>query len=203
MRGRGKEPREGAASARRGGARREMMIGAAAELFSKKGFRGTSIEDIGAAVGTTGPAIYRHFPSKEAILVEVLERAVERSRRDVLTVLAQRLPPEEKLLEIVRRAVAHVLDERDLVALAEQEVAALSPDFRRRFRRGRRVVLREWMDALEAVRPELSEEEARSVCLAALALITSLPRASALAPEAARRLYAGMALAALLAEPRE
>jgi AcrR family transcriptional regulator len=180
-----------------------MMIAAAAELFGQKGFRGTSIEDIGAAVGTTGPALYRHFASKEAILVEVLERAVERSRLDVLAVLEQRLPAEEKLREVVRRAVAHVLEERHLVVLAEQEVLALSPEFRRRFRRGRRVVVRAWMEALGAVRPELSEEASRSVCLAALALITSLPRAGALAPEAARRLYTGMALAALLAEPRE
>jgi AcrR family transcriptional regulator len=179
------------------------MIAAAAELFGKKGFRNTGIEDIGAAVGTAGPAIYRHFPSKEAILVEVLERAVERSRRDVVAARERGLPPEATLREVVRRAVAHVIEERDLVVLAAQEVAELSLDSRRRFRRGRRRVLRAWMDALRAVRPALSEAEARSVCLAALALITSVPRTGALAPGPARRLYTGMALAALLAEPRE
>ena len=58
-----------------------MIFSAAAELFRKQGYRGTRIEDIGAAVGTTGPAVYRHFPSKEALLSRAPDRDGSDRRR--------------------------------------------------------------------------------------------------------------------------
>jgi AcrR family transcriptional regulator len=48
------------------------MLDAAAKLFSTRGYVDTGIDDIGEAVGVTGPAVYRHFKSKEALLVAVL-----------------------------------------------------------------------------------------------------------------------------------
>jgi AcrR family transcriptional regulator len=185
------------------GLRREMMIAAAAELFRKRGFRGTGIEDIGAAVGTSGPAIYRHFASKEAILVELLERAVRRAQRDVMTALAAGLSPTETLREILRRSVAHAVEESDLVAMAAAEGRHLSRETRRRISREQGVILREWVAALRAVRPELSDAEAVATCRGVFALVTSAARAQGLAPPAARALAERMAWAALLAEPRE
>ena len=52
--------------------RREEILAAAAELFARHGFHGVGIDDIGAAVGISGPALYRHFSSKDAILGEML-----------------------------------------------------------------------------------------------------------------------------------
>lgn len=201
MAGRRRTTGEGEVTRRRGEVRREMIVSSAAELFRKKGYPGTSIEDIGAAVGTTGPAIYRHFASKEAILVELLERAVKRSQRDVASVLEQELPPLDTLREIVRKSVDHVIEETDLVVMADQETRSLSPDMRQRMVRERRTILRGWMQAVQAVRPELSESECRAVCLSVFALIISLPRAGALPRSVARPLYIGMAMAALLAKP--
>ena len=54
------------------GTRREQILATAAELFAERGFNGVSINDIGAAVGVSGPALYRHFPSKDAVLGELL-----------------------------------------------------------------------------------------------------------------------------------
>ncbi|TRW42949.1 TetR/AcrR family transcriptional regulator [Georgenia yuyongxinii] len=54
------------------GTRREQILDAAADLFARKGFHGVPIDEIGAAVGITGPALYRHFAGKEAILAEML-----------------------------------------------------------------------------------------------------------------------------------
>jgi AcrR family transcriptional regulator len=178
-----------------------MIVAAAAELFRKKSYRGTSIEDIGAAVGTTGPALYRHFASKEAILVELLERAVRRSQRDILGVLQRRLPPLEALTEIVRKSVDHVIEETDLVAMADQEARSLSPAARERVARERRAIVNAWIEAVQELRPELSEAEVRSVCVAVFALIISLPRGGGLPPAIARPLYTGMAMAALVARP--
>ena len=50
----------------------DRMLRESARLFAVRGFHGTSIEDIGTACGTSGPAIYKHFSSKLAILAALL-----------------------------------------------------------------------------------------------------------------------------------
>ena len=52
--------------------RRQQLLATAAELFAARGFHGVSVGDIGAACGVSGPALYRHFPSKDAMLAEML-----------------------------------------------------------------------------------------------------------------------------------
>src|SRR5580698_9327869 len=50
--------------------RRAQILATAAELFAHRGFHGVSIDELGAAVGVSGPALYRYFPSKDAMLTE-------------------------------------------------------------------------------------------------------------------------------------
>src|SRR4051812_50125459 len=57
--------------------RREQILRAAAQLFAERGSRAVGVDDVGAAVGVTGPAIYRHFASKDAMLAEMLLRISE------------------------------------------------------------------------------------------------------------------------------
>ena len=52
--------------------RRAQIRTVAARLFATSGFHGVTIEDIGAACGISGPAVYRHFPSKDALLADLL-----------------------------------------------------------------------------------------------------------------------------------
>src|SRR5260370_30658701 len=52
--------------------RRSQLVAAAERLVAERGFLAVRLEDIGAAAGVSGPAIYRHFPNKEALLVELL-----------------------------------------------------------------------------------------------------------------------------------
>jgi AcrR family transcriptional regulator len=56
----------------RRGERRAEIRAAAAALFARRGFHGVTIDDIGAAVGLSGPGIYRHFAGKEAVLADML-----------------------------------------------------------------------------------------------------------------------------------
>ena len=49
-----------------------QLIAAAERLVAERGYLAVRLEDIGAAAGVSGPAIYRHFPNKEALLVELL-----------------------------------------------------------------------------------------------------------------------------------
>lgn len=57
--------------------RQAALLREAARLFAARGFDGVSLEDLGASVGVTGPAIYRHFSSKRALLGAILVRVSE------------------------------------------------------------------------------------------------------------------------------
>src|ERR1700743_2807527 len=57
---------------RRKSDRRLQLLSSAERLFAERGFLAVRLEDIGAAAGVSGPAIYRHFPNKESLLVELL-----------------------------------------------------------------------------------------------------------------------------------
>lgn len=192
--------RQAAAAPKRPRFRREMIVAAAARLFHERGYRGTSIEDIGAAVGMTGPAIYRHFASKEAILAELVVRSFERAERDVFAAVHGARTPREGLAEIVRRTVVHAIEETDLVTLAEREGRNLSPDMRKRIGRSQRVIFEAWIDALRAVRPRLSAEAARATVRGVIALILSVRFADGLDRDATTTHFTRMAMAALFAE---
>jgi len=62
----------------RGMIRQELILKVAATLFSERGYDSVSINDIGFAAGVTGPAIYRYFPSKEALLLSIYEHLYRR-----------------------------------------------------------------------------------------------------------------------------
>ena len=66
-----------AQSARRPSNRRDLILGAAIHLFHERGYHATGVDDIGEAVDVSGPAIYRHFASKEDILVEAIRLAAD------------------------------------------------------------------------------------------------------------------------------
>ena len=51
--------------------RRSQILDVAARLFAERGFHGVSVGDIGKAVGVSGPALYKHFDSKDAVLAEM------------------------------------------------------------------------------------------------------------------------------------
>ena len=61
---------------RKSGARKDVLssevLDRAVGLFAERGFAGTSLKDVADAVGLSRPAIYYYFPSKDALLEELL-----------------------------------------------------------------------------------------------------------------------------------
>jgi AcrR family transcriptional regulator len=55
-------------------ARRELIEGAAARLFAERGYGGTTLDEIASAAHVTKPMVYRHFESKKALYLALLER---------------------------------------------------------------------------------------------------------------------------------
>jgi TetR/AcrR family transcriptional regulator len=61
------------------GDRRRQLLDAALEIFSRKGFGGTTTKEIAAAAGVTEAIIFRHFPSKQALYTAVLDSKTQSS----------------------------------------------------------------------------------------------------------------------------
>lgn len=180
------------------GERRERILASATSLFEENGFHGAGIDDIAAAAGVTGPAIYRHFKSKDAVLVALFDRLAQRLEAILATVA--NLEGREALTTLVRLHARLAFEERALIVVYISEERNLSDGERRRIRRFQRVYVEAWADILRPLRPDLSDEERRSAVHAAIGLLNStgyrrqvgLPRAQA------EDLLARMALVALL-----
>lgn len=73
-------------------AKKEMILDAAALLFSQKGFEATSIDEIGEAAGLKGPALYYYFKGKDDIIDALVQRMEEYYERRFDAVDADKLP---------------------------------------------------------------------------------------------------------------
>jgi len=191
------------ASARVG--RREAILAAAARLFSSRGYADTGIDDIGEAVGITGPAVYRHFASKQELLVAVLERAVVHAESIAPGVRSEAGSAEDTLRRVIDELVTACIDDRALTAIYWQQSGNLPDAPRRALERAQRAMIEEFAVIVRAVRTDLTPSESRAAVFAASALMRSVAqRASSLDEPVLHRLLASMAYAALLAgTPRE
>ncbi|MCY9784917.1 TetR/AcrR family transcriptional regulator [Nocardiopsis sp. EMB25] len=155
--------------------RRTAILGAAARLFAERGYRGVTIDELGRAVGTTGPALYRHFPGKEALLGEVLVDISERLARRGAELVARASAPEEALELLLRGHIAFSLDEPALITVHDRELGNLTEADRRRVRRLQRGYVEEWVDVLAALRPKASRVTLRAAVHATFGLLNSTP----------------------------
>jgi AcrR family transcriptional regulator len=163
------------AAKRAGPDRREAILAAALRLFRQKGYHGTSINEIGAAAGVTGPALYRHFGGKGEVLAEAIRegsRRIAAATREALT--SDSLSPEEALEKLVRSYVDVALDNADVYAAYVLEARHLADEFRKPLRRSELRHRDEWRRLVLAVRPEMGLEEARTLVKMATFAVTSL-----------------------------
>ena len=184
---------------RNGEARRTEILAAASEMFARNGFHGVSMDDLGAAVGLSGPALYRYFPSKEAILsamlVDISERLLEGGQERV----AEASTPRRCIDSLIEFHVDFALDHPDLIDVQARDLDAVPDAERRSIRRlqGRYVSL--WVEAMVAEQPGLSPERARAAAHAAFGLINSTPHSARLSRPDMSALLRQMARAALAA----
>ncbi len=72
--------------------RRRQILDCSAEIFARKGINATTIRDIAGAVGVHSGALYHYFPSKEAIVTELIREYIEYLTKRCREVVA--LPPD-------------------------------------------------------------------------------------------------------------
>ena len=96
---------------------REDILQAAAQVFRKKGFHGSSMEDIAKAVNLQKPSLYHHVSSKQEILLALLDRALELLLERISAISQQDRSPDEKLKQMVRAYLQILAENTDLSAV--------------------------------------------------------------------------------------
>jgi AcrR family transcriptional regulator len=177
--------------------RRDQILAAAAELFARHGFHGVGIDDIGSAVGVSGPALYRHFRSKDAMLGEMLTTISEILLDGGQTRSDTGAEPGTLLTELVRFQVDFALDNPALITVQERNLGNLTDPDRRRVRALQRRYVEIWVAAIRAARSGVDEPTARAAAHAVFGLINSTPHSRHLDREQMASLLTGMALAAV------
>jgi len=156
--------------------RREEILEIAVGLFATRGYHGVSMDDIGAAAGVTGPALYHHFAGKEAMLVAALIPVSEQLLAGGRERIAEHEGrPRAALAALVDFHVDFALANPAVIALHLHELDRLPDDPRRQIRRLQRLYVEEWVATLTTLRPELSAGEARVLAHAAFGLMNSTP----------------------------
>src|SRR5690242_410704 len=155
--------------------RRQQLLDTAAELFAARGFHGVSVADLGAACGISGPALYKHFPSKEALLAEMLVAISEQLLAEGQDRVAAASSAGDALASLVDWHVDFALRHRTLIVVQDRDWSSLPPDSRERVRALQRSYVDLWAGQLRLLDGSLGSEAARAMAHAAFGLINSTP----------------------------
>jgi len=181
--------------------RRDEILRAAAQLFAERGSRAVGVDDVGAAVGVTGPAIYRHFASKDAMLAEMLVRISE----TLLAGGAERVAdvgddPATQLRALIAFHVEFALDNPALITVQDRDLASLPERDAGQVRRLQRRYVEVWVAVLARLLPGADATLCRARAHAVFGLINSTPHsAGRLGRPAMAALLADMAWSAATA----
>lgn len=109
---------------------RSDIIQAAAQIFRQKGFHATSMQEIADAVKLQKSSLYHHIPSKQDILLTILDYALDLLIADMQTVVEGDLPPEDKLRRAVHVYVDRLTEDADLATVLLMEHRSLEPELK-------------------------------------------------------------------------
>lgn len=160
-----------ARTAERTPTRREVILREAARLFTERGYQATTINNIGEAVGITGPGLYRHFESKQAVLVALIDETAGDFFDSASRIVDDAADAAEMIDRLVRLNVEVILDHRELNAAYWLEGAGLAGSATVNEDTARYLGL--WRDAVGRIRPDLRESELEVLAEAVLWLMRS------------------------------
>lgn len=155
--------------------RRTQLLAAAETLIAERGFLAVRLEDIGAAAGVSGPAIYRHFAGKEALLVELLVGVSTRLLAGGQAVVDNAPDPQAALDGLIEFHLDFALGEPALIRIQDRDLANLPATAQRQVRRAQRRYVETWVKVLRQADPQLAEDRARLMAHAAFGLLNSTP----------------------------
>lgn len=159
--------------------RRDQILREAARLFAERGFHGVGVDEIGAAVGISGPGLYRHFAGKDAMLAELLVGISGRLLTAGKARVAGASDPAGALDALVRGHIDFALDDRPLITLHDRELDRLRDSDRKLVRQLQRQYVEQWVEVVRQVRPAAPEPQVRAAVHAVFGLLNSTPHLGA------------------------
>lgn len=156
--------------------RREALLAAATRLFSRRGYQTVTMEDVGAEVGVTSTAVYRHFASKSDLLTAVVARGSEALQLGLSRALSTAGTAQEGLDHVMTAYIDFAMAHRDLVGVLVAEVMNLPQPHRHRVRKAEHDYVAEWVRLLETTRPDLSPTAALFRIHAVLTVVNDVAR---------------------------
>jgi AcrR family transcriptional regulator len=178
--------------------RRARILEVAAGLFAEQGYHGVSIDALGAAVGMSGPGLYRYFAGKEWILAAMLTdisdsllaggRHLRESHGD---------DPPRLMRELLCFQVRFALDHPDLIAVQARDLGNVPASERTRIRRTQSEYVALWTESVCAATGTADVDRARSAVNAVFGLIHSTPHSARLARPEMEALLLSMAQGAI------
>ncbi|MFI5616798.1 TetR/AcrR family transcriptional regulator [Streptomyces sp. NPDC051567] len=174
--------------------RREQILSEAARLFAARGFHGVGVDEIGAAVGISGPGLYRHFAGKDAMLAELLvgisERLLTGGRHRVAEAAGN---PAAVLSSLIDGHIDFALDDRALITLHDRELDRLRDADRKLVRQLQRQYVELWVETVRELHPRAAEAEVRVAVHAVFGLLNSTPHLASPGREATESLLRSLA----------
>ncbi len=112
---------------------RQEILRASARLFQQQGYDGTSMNDIAAALKLSKGGLYHHFQSKDEILFDLMNQAMDITEERVIKVARGISDPEERLRAVIRLHIGVVLSQSDWeITVMLHENHPLPPPLRKR-----------------------------------------------------------------------
>ena len=133
---------------------RDMILRHAAELFARRGYPATSMNEVAEACGLSKPTLYHYFRDKYNLLVHIADGHVSRLQALVQEVQAQNLPPEPRLRALIHRFVKEYAEARYAHRVLTEDVKFLQPEDSERVLNKERAVVAAFADALAQMRPD-------------------------------------------------
>ncbi|MEV7663868.1 TetR/AcrR family transcriptional regulator [Paenarthrobacter sp. NPDC089316] len=182
--------------------RRLALLSAAAGLFADNGFSRVSLEDLGAAAGVSGPAVYRHFPGKQAVLGELLLSVSRDLLEGGLRVVSEAGTPLSALRGLIQFHVDFALSNPDVIRVQDRDFGSLSGPDQAEVRSLQRSYVETWVNVLARIHDGEDPSVLRVRAHAAFGLINSTPHSvrqhgRKIAVKSARPVLEQMAYAAL------
>ncbi|WP_425863362.1 TetR/AcrR family transcriptional regulator [Arthrobacter sp. TWP1-1] len=155
--------------------RRTVLLNSAASLFAQRGFKGVSIEDLGAAAGVSGPAVYRHFNGKQALLGALLVGVSEDLLAGGKSVVESTPDAAAALRALVAFHVDFAVTKPDVIRVQDRDFDSLGEEDSSAVRSLQRAYVELWVGALGRLFPERDAAVRRLQAHAVFGLINSTP----------------------------
>ena len=152
--------------------RARQILNAAATLFYERGFHNVGMDDIGRVVGITGPAIYRHFSSKDEILATLFNEAID----EIITRAEPHEDPHIELDRLILAQTEFAVTHTELVSIYTRDDRELTHPWRNLFLRRARRHEDHWVELLRKCYPDIEEARAVWAARAVLGMIHSTAR---------------------------